>query len=42
MYNMSTHQLLSELLAELLTILDSLFTGVANTTSTPSGWEGRG
>ena len=35
-------QLLSGLVAELLTILDSCFTDVANTTSTPTGWEGEG
>ena len=29
-------------LAELPAILDRLFTGVANTTSTPIGWEGGG
>ena len=29
-------------LAELPAILDSVFTGVANTTSTPIGWEGGG
>ena len=32
-YNLSIYQLLSDYLAELPTILDSVFTGVANTTS---------
>ena len=40
-YYLSIHQLLSKLLAEFAIILDSLFTGVANTNSTPTRWEGR-
>ena len=35
-YNLSTHQLWGEFPA----ILDSCFTGVANISSTPTGWEG--
>ena len=33
-------QLLSEQLTKFLSILDSVFTGVANTSSAPIGWEG--
>ena len=44
-YNLSFHQLLSEHLAELLTILEfcywrRFFTSIANITSTLTGWEG--
>ena len=35
-------QLLSGQVTELLTILDICFTGVANTTSTPTDWKGKG
>ena len=38
-YSLSIYQLLSELLAEVPTILDSVFTGRANTNSTITGWE---
>ena len=41
-YNLSIqefHQLLGEWLAEFAAVLDSFFTGVANTSSTPTGWE---
>ena len=41
-YNLSIHQLLGEWLAEYPAILDSFFTGVANISSTPTGWEGGG
>ena len=41
-YNLSIHQLLGEQLAEFPAILDSFFTGVANISSTPAGWEGGG
>ena len=38
-YNLPIHQILSGWLAKLPAILDS-FTGIANITSTPIGWEG--
>ena len=41
-YILSMHQLLNGWLAESLTTVDNYFTGVVNTTSTPTGWEGGG
>ena len=41
-YDLCTHQLLGEQLAEFPAILDSFFTGIANTSCTPTGWEGGG
>ena len=38
--DLSIYQLLVEWLAEFPTILDSIITGIANTSSTPTGWEG--
>ena len=40
LYDLSIYQLLVEWLAEFPTILDSIITGIANTSSTPTGWEG--